>query len=105
MTSRIANRSKKRAAQEREYAKARREHLEENPMCAIHNKTTIDIHGVYHIDPICWATTIHHKKGRIGPLLTDRRYFLSVCMEGHRWIEAHPIEAKKLGYSLSRLSK
>lgn len=48
---------------------------------------------------------IHHKKGRIGSLLSDKKYFLAVCREDHEWIENNPKEAKKLGFSLNRLSK
>lgn len=51
------------------------------------------------------ATDIHHKKGRVGKLLTDKRYFLAVCRECHSRIETDPQWAKDKGYSLSRLSK
>jgi hypothetical protein len=51
------------------------------------------------------ATEVHHKKGRIGKLLLDTRFWLGVTRKGHKWIEEHPEEAKKLGYSLSRLEK
>jgi len=61
------------------------------------------------------ATEVHHKAGRIGfadewarlnnvPLLIDVRYFLGVSRNGHRWIEENPEEAKKLGYSVDRLT-
>ena len=40
----------------------------------------------------------HHVKGRDGLLLFDVRYFMSVCRWAHRWIHAHPAEAKKLGW-------
>lgn len=51
------------------------------------------------------ATDVHHKKGRLGELLTLVRYFLAVCRNCHTWIESHPKEAKDKGYSLSRLNK
>lgn len=61
--------------------------------------------------PICQAklqgctkgsTQIHHKKGRIGDLLTDTTHFLAVCHSCHHWIELHPLESKELNLSLER---
>lgn len=43
------------------------------------------------------ATDIHHVRGRAGPLLTDRRFFKSVCREAHNWIHANPSLARALG--------
>jgi hypothetical protein len=43
-------------------------------------------------------------KGRIGDLLTDRRYMLPVSDRGHKKIELNPDWAKEMGYSLSRLA-
>ena len=51
------------------------------------------------------ATEVHHKKGRIGKLLTEISYFLGVCRECHSKIELEPIWAKENGYSLNRLDK
>lgn len=48
------------------------------------------------------ALQIHHKKGRIGDLLTDPTYFLAVCHQCHIYIELHPEEAKEKGWSLAR---
>lgn len=48
---------------------------------------------------------VHHKRGRIGELLTDTRHFLAVCMEHHQQIEGNPEWAKENGYSSSRLNK
>jgi hypothetical protein len=45
---------------------------------------------------------IHHKKGRIGDLLTDPTHFLAVCHQCHVYIENNPIEAKEKGWSLTR---
>lgn len=92
MTSRIANRSKKRAAQEREYIKLRDAYLLEHPICEVKQCSAP-------------ATGVHHMAGRVGNLLTDTSKFLAVCMPHHLYIESHPIESKSMGYSLSRLSK
>lgn len=65
---------------------------------------------------ITMESDIHHKMGRTGfadkwardndiSLLIDARFFLAVSRRDHQWIELHPNEAKKLGYSYSRLAK
>lgn len=81
--------STKRAAQQREYLKRRAAFLE-GKTCPVTGEQ---------------ATEIHHKKGRIGELLTDETYWLAVSRQGHRQIEERPEWAKENGYSLSRLSK
>jgi len=83
--------SDKRAAQNKEYLILRKAYLRANPFCAVYPKQQ--------------ATQIHHKKGRIGKLLTDIKYFLPVSDEGHQKIEMNPNWAKEMGYSLSRLGK
>lgn len=102
MQTTIRRRSKKRAKQEREYKEVRDMFLLDNPICVPHGDISpIDIYTFGEIE----ATTVHHKKGRIGSLLTDSRYFLACCMECHEFIERNPRWAKEHGYSLSRLSK
>ena len=90
----MRKRSLKRASEERLYTKNRKDHLEENPYC----QAEVMCHGLL-------AVEIHHKKGRIGELLNNREFFLSVCRMCHNWIESNPNEAKEKGLSLSRLSK
>lgn len=51
------------------------------------------------------AIEVHHKRGRVGTLLTDKRYFLAVCTICHRYLEDHPEFAVSNGWSLSRLKK
>lgn len=51
------------------------------------------------------ATEVHHRRGRVGKLLTDIKYFLAVCRPCHRLIEEDPVFAKSQGYSESRLKK
>lgn len=89
----IPARSKSMINKMNEYGKLKKEFLSkpENKYCPVFpNKT---------------ATQIHHKKGRIGKLLLDTRYWLAVSHDGHEKIERNPIWAKQMGYSLSRLSK
>lgn len=70
------------------------------------------------ICPVCpnkTVTDVHHKMGKEGfadewakkndiPLLIDTRFFLAVSREGHSYIEYHPVWAKKMGYSIDRLT-
>ena len=88
----MRNRSLKRAKQEREYKVVRKEYLEANPECEAKLK-----------DCTGQATEIHHMAGRIGLLLCDTKNFKALCNGCHRWAELHPIEAKELGLSKSRL--
>lgn len=63
--------------------------LPENKICPITKQTTTDV---------------HHKKGRLGDLYLDKRYWVALSREGHKYVEEHPEWAKENGYSLSRLS-
>jgi len=76
------------------YLLLRKDFIADNPRCKV-NKSGCSM----------VATDVHHKKGRIGSLLTQTEYFLPVCRFCHYWIEIHPKESKELGYSLSRLNK
>lgn len=84
--------SVKRKSQKTDYLKIRKVFLESIIFCQVK-----ECKGL--------ATEVHHKKGRIGKLLTDIRYFLGVCRECHNKIELNPIWAKENGYSLNRLDK
>lgn len=90
MTTKIRKLSPKRAKQNREYRQKAALYLSVHPVCEACKQNE--------------ATQIHHKKGRIGELLTDMKYFLAVCESCHRFIELHPVQAKKYGFSLSRLA-
>ena len=89
----MRRRSVKREKQEREYSKRRKAFLLLHPHCeaALH---------------CCSGSsqTVHHRRGRIGNLLLDERYWTVCCLECHVWIETNPAEAKELGLSESRLS-
>ena len=88
----IAPRSSKRAKQEREYLKKRSSYLLSSPLCKAKLQNICTTH----------ATDVHHMQGRIGNLLTDETKFLAVCRACHDWIETHPIEAKEMGFSISK---
>lgn len=63
--------------------------LPENKICPITKQPTTDV---------------HHKKGRLGDLYLDKRFWVALSREGHKYVEEHPEWAIKNGYSLKRLS-
>ena len=86
----IPKRSKKKIVEDLQYSVLRKEFLgkPENRICPITGEE---------------ATTIHHKKGRLGDLYLDTRYWIALSMRGHETVENSPQWAKEMGYSLSRL--
>lgn len=82
--------SEKRKAENLVYSELRRVFLNrpENKVCPITGQPTTDV---------------HHRKGRIGKLLLDTKYWLAVSREGHQKIEENPEWAYAMGYSLKRL--
>jgi hypothetical protein len=88
----IAQRSKKRAAQERLYAKERIKYLDANPVCEG------QLTGCTYL-----ATCIQHSEGRIGELLTDVTKFKASCHNCNMRAETHPTESIAKGFSVSRL--
>jgi 2,3-bisphosphoglycerate-independent phosphoglycerate mutase len=84
--------SKKQAKKNSDYSAISKQYKKENPICDA------------QIKGICTTLTVdvHHKKGRIGELLTDTRYFLAVCRECHNHIETHPKFAFENNFSIRR---
>lgn len=91
----IKPRSDKRAKQEALYLIINRQYLKDHPKCEA------NIKGVCSGNP---SNQVHHKKGRIGELLLDTKYFLAVEDSCHRYIETHPEFAYENGFSVSRLN-
>jgi hypothetical protein len=77
--------SKKQQRSYHLYSKLRREYLNEHPKCELCSLNE--------------ANQIHHKKGR-GRHLCSVEYFLSVCLDCHSWIHAHPAKARDAGLIL-----
>ena len=46
------------------------------------------------------ATTVHHMKGQHYKIMNDKRWWLPTCINGHRWIEDHKNDARRLGLIL-----
>lgn len=87
----IAKVSKKRQIEQLKYSVLRVEFLgkQENKKCPIMGTETTDV---------------HHKKGRVGSLYLDTKYWVALSREGHKKVEENPEWAKENGYSLNRLS-
>lgn len=83
------------------YKNARKEYLELHECCEV----KLPGCSIPTIEFDSKGLQIHHKKGRIGDLLTDKNYFLAVCHNCHVYLEQNPLFARLHGYSLSRLSK
>ncbi len=84
--------SKKSMDQLKRYRVLRDKYLEENPICQYPGCRSREV-------------TLHHKRGRQGAYLTDKRFFSALCWPCHQHIETHPEEARQLGLSYSRLTK
>lgn len=54
--------------------------------------------------PTLKAQEVHHMAGRSGEMLLDEKYWLPVSRKGHVMIEMKPEWAKKMGYSVSRIT-
>ena len=89
----ISRVSEKRSKQERAYAVLNKVYLENNPSC------------VAKIPGICTgnATEVHHASGRVEEKLNDVKDFRALCHGCHVWVELHPLLAKELNLSKSRL--
>lgn len=82
----------KRAAQNQEYLKLRKEYLEAYPACEVedcHNK----------------STEVHHMRSREGESLLNTNEFLAVCHGCHHKITTDSAWAVANGYSYSRTGK
>lgn len=90
-TKKIKHRSDKRAAEERVYNKIVGP-WKEGKTC-----------GVKGCEAPC--TENHHKRGRIGKLLLDIRWWFPACHDHHVYINEHPDWALENEYSLPRLEK
>lgn len=90
----IAPKSEKRTREEKIYSGKRLIFLNENPMCKA------------HLPGICTnhTTDVHHKAGRVGDLYLDVKFWLPVCRACHMWIETHPIQAREMGLSTSKIN-
>ena len=85
---------KKRKIENKSYLPASRAYRTEHPYCVIKS-------------PVCtkWTQGVNHKKGRIGKLLMDKRYWEPACNPCNHYCESHPEWAIKNGHKISRHKK
>lgn len=94
----LAPRSKKRAAQERDYAAMRAAFLVGPCACCVDRWKA----GEIDKGAIRRATEVHHRAGREGALLLLKALWLPVCRRCHEEIESQPAEAVRRGWVISR---
>ena len=76
----ISERQKERL---KEYAKVRRKFLKDRK-CAVRRCTKP-------------ADDVHHKRGKIGSLLTNTTYFVGLCRWHHHYVHSNPKLAQENG--------
>lgn len=79
--------SKTGSERNEKYFPIRDEYFKNHPICEFPGCNSTDL-------------TLHHKAGRIGNLLFDHRYFMSVCLLHHHYIETNPAESYEKGWLL-----
>lgn len=84
--------SKKRAAENKTYAKQRAEFLAKHLHCEI------CIAMCLFVGEMRPPSDVHHQNGRNGRRLLDEAYWLAVCREHHQWIHDNPKEARQRGW-------
>lgn len=80
--------SKKRAVQNREYSKLRKQFLEEHPFCEVALSKGM----------LFQSCDIHHIDKRNGKRLLDTSKWMAVSRTGHDWIHANPKLARERGW-------
>lgn len=83
--------SPKQARRLRQYSKLRSEFLAEHERCEF-------VAGCTQA-----STEVHHKRGRVGPLLLDTAHWLPLCHDHHAWTTEHPAMAVEMGMSELRV--
>jgi hypothetical protein len=76
--------SKKQETRMARYFRIRNPYIKANPICMICKAAL--------------ATDLHHRRGRIGKLLFDSRWFMALCRNCHSYLHEHVAWAKEKGY-------
>lgn len=93
----ISKVSEKRILSNKMYLKLRKEFLKEHSCCVA------KLAGCTHCIPE--GLTIQHTRGRVGSLYLDTRYWITLCLNCHRWVNENPEQAIGLGLAKLRLTK
>lgn len=85
-------RDRERRRRETDYKVVRRAFLKERPTCeACVNLVSLAAHADLRPHP---ATEVHHKRGRLGTLLLDTRFWIPCCQNAHDWIHRNITAAR-----------
>lgn len=98
-TKKISARSEKRIIQDKQYSTLRKRFLQEHPTCACGGV----IPGCTGSDP--QYLTIQHKRGRVGSLYLDTRYWCTLSYSCHVFVNENPDLAIQMGLAELRLQK
>lgn len=100
---RLRQKSSRQRRREARYMPIRNAFIRQHPHCQVCVKmsTLLDPHH-YSIMP---SVDVHHKKGKIGELFFDTRFFMAVCRGHHEAIGREPAWAKKHGFIVDRYGK
>lgn len=90
----IAKESKQRKEVNKDYLPAAKEYIKKHPLCKI--KSAVCTGKSQHV---------HHLKGRIGDMLTDKKYWMPACDKCNSWLEQNDLWARQNGFKLSKHSK
>ena len=93
----MRRRSSREDERQKKYRIAKAEHLAEHPYCQACGLVRPGL-------PPHRAMWIHHKKGKLGDLLWDRRWFCSIDGECHLIVEKRREWAYSVGLLLDRLA-
>lgn len=98
----VSEASEKQKERLKEYKRVRIEFLLEKDHCEV---ATDGCRVPYPVVNPTEVLQVHHKAGRVGTLLLEKKYFLAVCSICHRKVEDFPKWAKDNGYSIPRLNQ
>ncbi len=91
---RVRQVSKHHAEELAEYRRRAPVYLNENPVCLACPKM-VGVALVVDERPHR-SESVHHKRGRLGPLLLDERHWLPTCIHSHDWIHSNIALARSL---------
>lgn len=100
---RLRQKSSNQRRREARYMVVRNLYLRNHPHCEVCVKmaTLLDCSS-YTILP---SREVHHRKGKIGELFFDVKFFLAVCRGHHDAIGREPAWAKRHGFIVDRYGK
>lgn len=88
----IAKVAKKRAAELRLYEKEKVDYLNDHSVCEFPGCDSV-------------LVTLHHKRGRSGKMVYNKKHFIALCWPHHSFAEENATKAKQLKISENRLDK